>query len=89
MKAILVIDIPDGINVEECLVDYEVYHNFSDADYEEIKSEEIVNLRPLPKKKPTMFSRASAKSLLATTDSLVNTGYNLCIDEILGEQKNG
>lgn len=73
-KAILVIDIPDDVKVEECFVDYVVYRNFIDSDYEPIASEEMAYLKPMPQ-----------KIIYDGKDYDYANGYNACIDEILGE----
>ena len=93
-KAIAIIDIPDGVNIEECLIDYEVYQNYSENDYQEIGSKYMVNLRPLPKKyeekgylngEELWWERESPSHHEKATP-IYAQGYNDCIDEILGEQ---
>ena len=55
-KAIAIIDIPDGINIEECCANYEAFHREHDDKfpngirYKTIQYEELVNLKPMPQK---------------------------------------
>ena len=46
MKAILVIDIPDGIFVEDCVINYEV----QESVMQKIVSAGVERLRPLPQR---------------------------------------
>ena len=96
-KAIAIIDIPDGVNIEECLIDYEVYQNYSENDYQEIGSKYMVNLRPLPHKKPLRqipsnvleMSKRKRDFIIhkVDVDNAYAIGYNDCVDDILGEQE--
>lgn len=79
-QAIVIINLPDNINVEECVIDYQVYHNFQDNVYKEILDKTNVNLRPLPRRLDTQedVSWYNANKI---------DGWNDCLDEIVGKNE--
>lgn len=87
MKQILIVDV-EMIGDKHLCETCPLFHKDGlHCSYDYITNKSGCHLKPLPQKKPTIYSRASAKSLKKITDSLINTGYNLCIDDILGEQE--
>lgn len=85
MKAILVIDMPESVCIEECKVDLKIY------DFKRFRGYKIYDfndkgvLKPMPQKK----NEKDVEKVYSTNDrSWTNgfsDGYNYCIDEILGE----
>lgn len=80
MKAVLVIDIPDGIFVEDCVINYEV----QESVMQKIVSAGVERLRPLPLELDAndchrmfsgTFSEREAKGY----------GWNACRYAIVGE----
>ena len=80
MKAILVIDIPDGIFVEDCVINYEV----QESVMQKIVSAGVERLRPLPKRKIVLEHRIGGY-IVTGIEMTQAHGYNECLDEILGE----
>lgn len=80
MKAILVIDIPDGIFVEDCVINYEV----QESVMQKIVSAGVERLRPLPKRKIVLEHRIGGY-IVNGIEMTQAHGYNECLDEILGE----
>lgn len=81
MKAILVIDMPNGINIEKCFIKYTVYHGSKKYKDFEIKCNETGILKPMPEK----LEQANDENTTPCTRMFAR-GYNLCVDEILGEK---
>ena len=80
MKAILVIDIPDGIFVEDCVINYEV----QESVMQKIVSAGVERLRPLPKRKIVLEHRIGGY-IVNGIEMTQAHGYNECLDEIWGE----
>ena len=75
MKAILVIDMPKDMFVDDCKIEYCVVENVTDMCVED----GIKKLKPLPKKKEIEWSDSFGKHNY-------KKGFNACIDEITGEE---
>ena len=73
MKAVLVIDMPDGAKIEEYRITYVVYHLQGGGKGTQGVG---VSLRPLPEKMPP--------NELGNM-SLYKSGWNACLKDITGE----
>lgn len=84
MKAVLIVDIPDGINAEDIDVLYrlDTMSKFRELFYPEEERWNIGTLKPMPQKKNTEMSLNAMNDWLEHSERL---GFNACIDEILGE----
>lgn len=76
MKAVLVIDIPYGIFIEDCVINYKVQESVMQKNV----SAGVERLKPLPSKL-VPFGYLDA----GNEDGLYEKGYNDCIDEITGK----
>lgn len=74
MKAVIVIDIPDGIFIEDCVIDYKV----KESVMQKVVTGGIKRLRPLP-------SKLDAYGYLdvGNEDGLYEKGWNDCLEEII------
>lgn len=84
MKAVLVLDIPDDINISQLRIggDGNIYY-IRDGERASIVGN-IKNIKPLPLKYPPM------DGLVANCEPLTNAyeeGWNECLDKITGETK--
>jgi len=76
-KAVVVVDLPEGYNAEDCVVEVKVKHdNVVMSKYE-------TNLRPLPEKKDYPEFDAQGYS---EYEAQYCDGYNDCVDMITGER---
>lgn len=75
-KAILVISVPEDFDYRRCSIggDGNIYYERKDEQRTSIIGN-IKNLKPMPRK----------KLVLLGDEDKTNVGWNLCIDEILGE----
>lgn len=71
MKALIVIDMPDGYETDEVLIDYTLH---TKGVYKALRKGGNHELIPFPERIGTDFD---------TYDSKFSTGYNYCLDEIL------
>lgn len=80
MKAVLVIDIPEGVFIEDCIIDYEV----QESVMQKVVADGVKRLKALPNRLDAndwhrmfggLFSEREAKGY----------GWNACLDEILEE----
>lgn len=76
MKAILVVDLPNDIFVDDCRIEFRVIENVMNMCVED----GIKRLKPLPQRKEELYYPCNEYI------QAVNEGYNDCIDEILGEE---
>lgn len=76
MKAILLIDIPDGIFGEDCVINYEV----QESVMQKIVSAGAERLRPLPEKNTWDVTDNGHVTEFAE-------GWNACLDEITGDKE--
>lgn len=99
-KAILIVDIDDGIDLTEVEIEYYVYEIpkifcFHDIPFGKkiIKAGVIYDPRPLPQKKEELDINSTLKSIpikgpIIMLDKVIEKarqqGYNSCLDEILG-----
>ena len=76
MKAILVIDMPNDMTIEDCWITYVVCN---DEDTKSFNGVCLKTLRPMPEKKEIFDGTL-------TYDKLAEyIGYNKCVGELLGE----
>ena len=73
MKAVLVIDVPNELDVNDLLIDYCVH---TKGEYKSIRKGGNHPLKPLPQKVEMDFNEYYEG---------MADGWNACIDEILGE----
>ena len=78
MKAVLVIDIPDGIFVEDCVINYEVQESVMQKNV----SAGVERLRPLPQREK---ANEGSYGLTGVADTAWTQGFNDCLSEITGE----
>ena len=85
MKAILVIDMPNDMNVEETKALNVTL--FNGLFVKELKID--CPLRPLPQKKvgDDLYERYGSWTIGDEKELSYRVGFNDCIDEILGEEK--
>ena len=77
MKAILLIDVPDDIFIEDCVIDYKV----QELVRLNMVTGGVKRLRPLPQYRYTVEDTG----LSLTDQILIQSGWNDCLDEITGE----
>lgn len=77
MKAILVIDIPDDVSIEKCVIDYEITEKYHG---EQLIADGVTMLRPLPRRNQGKFFHHDFG------ENTYVCGWNACLDEILGEE---
>lgn len=78
MKALLVVDIPDDIFIEDCTIEYRVVEHVMEM----CVRDGIKRLIPLPEKAKYTFKKTSMWWGICK-------GWNACIDEILKYVENG
>ena len=76
MKALLVVDIDDDVNIEDIGITYIIQHWSGLLVKAQVES---VPLKPLPKKRKEIND--------LTVEAYVNDAWNACINEILGEEE--
>lgn len=84
MKAILVVDIPNGLSLSDLYISGGLWEAGQDDGWEyEFKPEDI---KPMPKKKIHIAKYNIWKECSKEDKEIMleNKGYNKCIDEILG-----
>jgi hypothetical protein len=82
MKAILVIDIPNELDVNDLLIDYCVH---TKGEYNPIRKGGNHSLKQMPKKKIVLEHHTG--SCIANVIEMTEAhGYNECIKEMLGER---
>ena len=81
MKAVLVVDIPDDIAVEELTAYVEMFSTIP-AHYKELRYDSV-GVRPLPKRK-LVLEHIKNGSVLNAKATYEADGWNDCIDELLG-----
>lgn len=82
MKAVLVIDVDDCINVEPCKADVYVRFPFQSNGW--VREYKNVSLKPMPEKdtyEPSYNHEYSKAEIMAYTYGLT-VGRNLCLEEI-------
>lgn len=77
MKAILVIDMPDGYETDEVLIDY-VLH--TKGEYKVLRQGGNHEVRPMPKK-------TGQGHFCKDMQEALNLGWDACIEEIFGENR--
>lgn len=77
MKAVLVIDIPNELDVNDLLIDYCVH---TKGEYKQIRKGGNYSLKPMPEKLKLRIQRE-----WITDYDRYEIGYNACIEEIMGE----
>lgn len=85
MKAFLVVDIPDGLMVEECDIDYQVYYSNENADSFLVEESTAMTLKPLPEKKTDLEGMEVHRGCFNFTDWGYEIGWNECLAEITGD----
>lgn len=86
MKAFLVVDIPDGLMVEECDIDYQVYYSNENADSFLVEESTAMTLKPLPEKKETKgVIESTSEYQEKIYQNFHNRGFNDCLEQITGE----
>ena len=87
-KAILIVDIDDGIDLSAVEIEYYVYDiSIHDIPFGKkiIKAGGVYSPKPLPKKYIKIAQISNGK-VINTEDMQFMAGYNKCLDEILGEE---
>ena len=84
-KAILVIDIPDGSNIDCLTIDYQLYKTLNQYG-DEMMVENVTDrkLRPMPIKKVALFDPDRTDEDEARRIVYEVEGYNRCVYEIEG-----
>ena len=84
-KGIVVINVPDDIDINELQIDFELLRMLnSDGDVEELwNAGEPV--RPMPKRMLVLAHIQNGNIVNVQETSFAN-GWNACLDEIIGEQ---
>ena len=85
MKAYLIVDLPDGEDINECVADMFIHDLYvrGIAEYNDVP------LRPLPEKNKydvEKYATADYENDI-TLGHYLNKGWNDCLDEILGEKE--
>ena len=78
MKAILVIDIPDDVFIDDCRIEFRVIENVMEM----CVADGVKRLKPMPKRKEYQ-AIGNDYAVIKTVDY----GYNKCLDEILGDKE--
>ena len=84
MKAILVIDVPDGYGTDDVLIDY-VLH--TKGEYKVLRQGGNHKARPMPQKNEIKNEEEfmNVCGWMYEVQTGMDIGWNDCIDEILGE----
>ena len=78
MKAVLVIDIPNELDVNDLLIDYCVH---TKGEYKTIRKGGNHPIKPMPERK----DEGSVLKPLPFEVYMYRYGFNECLDEIMGE----
>lgn len=82
MKAIAIINVPDGMDVDELCITFNLERMLDDNCNTEVIYEDISEpLRPLPERKPVHY----IDNIFGELVNYTNMGYNDCLDEITGK----
>lgn len=83
MKAILVVNLPEDVFIDDCRIEFRVIENVMNMCVED----GVKRLRPMPQKKEAKGDFYKQREIVTGLNDLIDfdKGYNKCIDEILGE----
>ena len=85
-KAMLVIDIPDGNNIDYLTIDYQLYKPLNQyGDKMMVENVTDRKLIPMPTKKVVLFDPNRTDEDEACRIVYEIEGYNRCVAEMLGE----